>query len=89
MLIIRERINETQTAQSKVSSRLQEVTKELGAAKKEARRLKSCHHDKLLPTKMVQTRLERRSHRPHGEACTDAPHIRSQSQTVTFTWCRY
>ena len=73
---LRERILQTQAAQSKISFRLEEVSKELLAARKELKRLKTCHHDKLLPTKMTQTRLERRSHRPQGEACTDAPHIR-------------
>ena len=78
MLRSRERISSTQAAQAKISQRLQEVIKELSAARKELRRLKSCHHDSLVPTKMIQTRLERRSHRPHNEACTDSPHIRSR-----------
>ena len=73
----RERISSSQAAHTKISHRLQEVSKELSAARKEVRRLKSCHHDSLVPTKMIQTRLERRSHRPHNEACSDSPHIRS------------
>ena len=77
LIVDRERISSSQTAQTKISQRLQEVLKELSAAKKELRRLKSCQHDSLVPTKMIQTRLERRSHRPHNEACTDSPHIRS------------
>ena len=80
MLRSRERISSTQAAQTKISQRLQEVIKELSAARKELRRLKSCHHDSLVPTKMIQTRLERRSHRPHNEACTDSPHIRSRGE---------
>ena len=74
--IVRERVLQTQTAHSKISVGLQEVSKELLAARKELRRLKSCQHEKLLPTKMTQTRLERRSHRPQGEACSDGPHLR-------------
>ena len=77
IIIDRERIGSSQAAQTKISQRLQEVVKELSAARKEVRRLKSCQHDSLVPTKMIQTRLERRSHRPHNEACTDSPHIRS------------
>ena len=73
----RERISSSQAAQSKISQRLQEVVAELRAARKEVRNLKSCHQDCLVPTKMIQTRLERRSHRPHNEACSDSPHIRS------------
>ena len=59
---------------------MREVGKELELMRKEARRLKACHHDKLIPTKMVQTRLERRSHRPHSEACSDDPHLRLLKQ---------
>ena len=77
LIVDRERISSSQTAQTKISQRLQEVVKELSAARKELRRLKSCQHDSLVPTKMIQTRLERRSHRPHNEACTDSPHVRS------------
>ena len=75
--IVRERISSSQAAHTKICQRLQEVVKELAAARKELRRLKSCQHDSLVPTKMIQTRLERRSHRPHNEACTDSPHVRS------------
>ena len=52
------------------------VEKEIVSAKKELKSLKAAHHDKLAPVKLSQTRLERRSHRPDNEACSDSTHAR-------------
>ena len=72
----RERINETLSVQIKIMEQLKQVDREITTLKKELKKLKVSHHDKLAPVKMTQTRLEKRSHRPNNEACTDSPHIR-------------
>ena len=72
----RERVAETQSVQMKISDHLKNVDREIVNMKKELKRLKTSHHDKLAPVKLNQTRLERRSHRPDNEACTDSPHQR-------------
>ena len=74
--MFKERINETLNVQIKIMDQLKHVDREMTTLKKELKRLKISHHDKLAPVKMTQTRLEKRSHRPDNEACTDSPHIR-------------
>ena len=59
-----------------MTDQLKHVDREAALLRKELRRLKAGHHDKLAPVKLAQTRLERRSHRPDSEACTDPPHLR-------------
>ena len=59
-----------------MTDQLKHVDREAALLRKELRRLKAGHHDKLAPVKLSQTRLERRSHRPDTESCTDSPHLR-------------
>ena len=73
---LRERINQTQTAHAKLVEQHKLVEKEMTRVKRELKNLKSAHHDKLAPVKLVQTRLEQRSHRPDNEACSDSVHAR-------------
>ena len=53
-----------------------QVEKEILKTKKELKALKTANHEKLAPVKLVQTRLEQRSHRPDNEACSDSVHAR-------------
>ena len=76
LVFCRERINETQIAHSKLIDHRKLVEKEIVLAKKELKMLKASHHDKLAPVKLTQTRLEKRSHRPDNEACSDSTHAR-------------
>ena len=76
-IVYRERVSETLGVQLKITDQLKHVDREMTHLRKELRRLKSAHHDKLAPVQLSQTRLEKRSHRPDNEACNDSPHQRS------------
>ena len=72
----RERVTESLGVQLRVTHQLRQVDRELALVRKQLRRLRAGHHATLAPVKLTQTRLERRSHRPDTEACTDSPHLR-------------
>ncbi|XP_074046615.1 tektin-1 [Macrotis lagotis] len=66
------RIKETKDAKDKLTMHLARVMDEISSQEKNIDTLNKALIDKEGPTKMAQTRLESRNHRPNVELCRDA-----------------